>query len=115
MSGQAIRTLWFSPLHSLRELGLFVKGMTLSEQISQATAGFDDWADGTRFELPFFVLQGEKGVLTSPELARRFFDHVQGPVQGFAVIEDCSHFAAFRRPERFLELLLARVRPLVVS
>ncbi|MET9678287.1 alpha/beta hydrolase [Streptomyces sp. NPDC006482] len=108
-------SLWFSPLHSLRELGRFMKGMTLSEQITHATAGSDDWADGTTFELPFFIVQGEKDVLTSPELARRFFDDVQAPVKGFALIEDCSHFAAFRRPERFLELLLTHVRPLVVS
>lgn len=51
----------------------------------------------------------------SPELARRFFDDVQAPIKGFAVIEDCSHFAAFRRPERFLELLLTHVRPAVAG
>ena len=108
-------SLWFSPLHSLRELGRFLKGMTISEQITEATAKFDDWTDGTTFEIPFFIFQGEKDVLTSPELARRFFDDVQAPVKGFALIEDCSHFAAFRRPERFLELLLTRVRPAVTG
>ncbi|MCB5167043.1 alpha/beta hydrolase [Streptomyces bambusae] len=84
-------SLWFSPPHSLRELGRFLQGMTLSEQITQGTAGFDDWADGTTLELPFFLFQGEKDVLTSPELARRFFDSVQAPVKAFALIEDCSH------------------------
>ncbi|MFD9572003.1 hypothetical protein ACFWBI_19385 [Streptomyces sp. NPDC059982] len=48
--------------------------MTFSEQITEGTAGVDDWADGTRFEIPFFLFQGEKDVLTPPELARRFFD-----------------------------------------
>ncbi|MEV5971752.1 alpha/beta hydrolase [Streptomyces sp. NPDC051921] len=113
MKKTVMGSLWFSPLHSLREMRLFLKGMPLSEQIAQATAGCDDWADGTEFELPFFVFQGEKDVLTSPALARRFFDDVQAPVKGFALIEGGSHFAAFRRPERFLELLLAHVRPLV--
>lgn len=89
--------------------------MSFSEQVTTGTSGFDDWADGTKFDLPFFLFQGEKDVLTSPELARRFFDDVQAPVKGFALIEDCSHFAAFRRPEQFLELLLAHVRPVVVS
>ncbi|MFE4305038.1 alpha/beta fold hydrolase [Streptomyces sp. NPDC056517] len=108
-------SLWFSPLHSLRELGRFVKGMTISEQITEATTGFDDWAEGTKFELPLFIFQGDKDVLAPPELARRFFDDVQAPVKDFALIEDCSHFAAFRRPERFLELLLTRVRPVVAG
>lgn len=108
-------SLWFSPLHSLRELGHFVKGMSLSERITESTAGFDDWADGTRFELPFFVFHGEKDVIASPERVRRFFDDVQAPVKAFALIEDSSHFAAFRRPERFLELLLTHVRPVVAD
>ncbi|MGW8355239.1 alpha/beta fold hydrolase [Streptomyces wedmorensis] len=113
MKKTVMGSLWLSPLHSLRELRLFLKGMAVSEPVAQATAGCDDWADGTGFELPFFVFQGEKDVLTSPALARRFFNDVQAPVKGFALIEDCSHFAAFRRPERFLELLLTHVRPLV--
>lgn len=115
MKRTVMGSLWFSPLHSLRELRLFLQGMTVSEQIAQAGATCDDWADGTEFELPFFVFQGEKDVLTSPALARSFFDDVQAPVKGFALIEDCSHFAAFQRPERFLELLLAHVRPLVTG
>lgn len=113
MKRTVMGSLWFSPLHSLRESGRFVKGMSFSEQVTEGTAAFDDWADGTRFQVPFFVFQGEKDVLTSPALARRFFDDVQAPVKAFALIEDCSHFAAFRRPERFLELLLTHVRPLV--
>ncbi|MEU2549999.1 alpha/beta hydrolase [Streptomyces roseolus] len=108
-------SLWVSPLHSLRELGHFLKGMSFSEQVAAGTSGFDDWADGTAFEIPFFLFQGEKDVLTSPDLARRFFDDVQAPVKNFALIDDCSHFAAFRRPERFLELLLAHVRPVLVA
>ncbi|MFD3535925.1 alpha/beta fold hydrolase [Streptomyces sp. NPDC058664] len=108
-------SLWLSPLHSLRELGHFVKGMSFSERVTAGTSGFDDWADGTAFELPFFLFQGEKDVLTPPDRARRFFDDVQAPVKAFALIEDCSHFAAFRRPERFLELLLAHVRPIVTA
>ncbi|MFC8535795.1 alpha/beta fold hydrolase [Streptomyces sp. NPDC057249] len=108
-------SLWLSPLHSLRELRHFVRGMSLSEQVTAGTSAFDDWADGTDFEIPFFLFQGEKDVLTPPDLARRFFDDVRAPVKAFALIEDCSHFAAFRRPERFLELLLAHVRPAVTA
>ncbi|MFG3053865.1 alpha/beta fold hydrolase [Kitasatospora sp. NPDC048239] len=110
-----LKSLWFSPLHSLRDLGTLGKGMKLSEQILPATAGFDDWADGTRFDLPFFVFQGDQDVLTPADRARRFLDDVQAPVKEFALIEDAAHFASFLHPDRFLDLMLTRVRPVVTG
>ncbi|MFI6443433.1 alpha/beta fold hydrolase [Kitasatospora sp. NPDC050543] len=115
MKSVVMKSLWFSPLHSLRELGTLGKGMKLSEQILPATAAFDDWADGTRFDLPFFVFQGDQDVLTPTDRARSFFDDVQAPVKDFALIEDAAHFASFRHPERFLDLMLTKVRPVVTG
>ncbi|MEU9131920.1 hypothetical protein AB0D08_28095 [Kitasatospora sp. NPDC048540] len=110
-----LKSLWFSPLHSLGELGALGRGMKLSEQILPATAGFDDWADGTDFDLPFFILQGERGVLTPADRAERFLDDVRAPHKEFALIEGASHFASFRHPEQFLHLMLTKVRPLVTN
>ncbi|MFI6848556.1 alpha/beta fold hydrolase [Kitasatospora sp. NPDC050467] len=115
MKSVVMKSLWFSPLHSLGELGTLGKGMKLSERILPATAGFDDRADGTRFDLPFFVFQGDRDVLTPTNRAKRFFDDVQAPVKEFALIEDASHFASFQHPDRFLELMLAKVRPVVTG
>jgi pimeloyl-ACP methyl ester carboxylesterase len=110
-----VRSLWFSPSHSLREIGQVQKGMSFSERIVPETAAFDDWADGTRFELPFFIFQGDKDVLTPPDLAKRFFDDVQAPAKRFGLIEDASHFASFLHPEQFLRLMLTHVRPMVTG
>ncbi|MEW2034246.1 alpha/beta hydrolase [Streptomyces roseifaciens] len=115
MKTVVMKSLWFSPLHSLRELGDLAKGMKLSAKLLPETAAFDDWADGTRFGLPFFIFQGDRDVLTPPEHAKRFFDAVQAPVKGFALIDDASHFASFRRPEQFLNLMLTKVRPVVTD
>ncbi|WP_030277261.1 alpha/beta hydrolase [Streptomyces sp. NRRL B-24484] len=115
MKSVVMKSLWFSPLHSLGELGALGKGMKLSAQILPATAGFDDWADGTSFDLPFFIFQGDQDVLTPTGRAKRFFDDVQAPVKDFALIEDASHFASFRHPEQFLNLMLTKVRPLVTN
>ncbi|WSJ71909.1 lysophospholipase [Kitasatospora sp. NBC_01302] len=65
--------------------------------------------------MPFFVFQGEHDVLTPPAPAKRFFDDVSAPVKEFALIEGASHFASFRRPERFLDLMLTKVRPAVTG
>lgn len=115
MKSVVMKSLWLSPLHSLRELGILGKGMKLSEQILPATAEFDDWADGTRFDLPFFIFQGDRDVITPADRAKRYFDEVQAPVKDFALIEDAGHFASFRHPDRFLDLMLAKVRPVVTG
>ncbi|WP_330261715.1 alpha/beta fold hydrolase [Streptomyces sp. NBC_00539] len=83
----------------------------------QADDPADETADetGTRFEVPFFVFQGELDVLTPPERAKAFFDAVEAPLKHFALIGGASHFASFRRPEAFLELLLTHVRPAVTA
>lgn len=104
-------SMWLSPLHSLRDLRDFFKGQSFSERITTGTAGFDDRTDGTRFEIPFFVFQGEHDVLTPTATARAYFDEVEAPFKHFALIEGCSHFASFRRPDAFLTLLLTHVRP----
>ncbi|MFJ3790349.1 alpha/beta fold hydrolase [Kitasatospora sp. NPDC090091] len=108
-------SLWFSPLHRLRDIGMLGKGMKLSAQLLPETVGYDDWADGTVFDLPFFVFQGDHDPYTPPALAQRFVADVQAPVKDFAVIPDAGHFAAFRHPDRFLELMLAKVRPVVAD
>ncbi|MFF7633831.1 alpha/beta fold hydrolase [Kitasatospora sp. NPDC008050] len=115
MKTVVVRSLWFSPLHTLRELRGYLKGMTFSERVAPAAATIDEWAEGTAFRLPFFVFQGEHDVLTPPEPAKRFFDDVSAPVKEFALIEDAGHFASFRRPERFLDLMLTKVRPVITG
>ncbi|WP_067703097.1 alpha/beta hydrolase [Nocardia jejuensis] len=108
-------SLWFSPLHSLRELRDGMRGQSYCEQIGPPSTHIDEWAEGTEFRIPFFVFQGARDALTPVEPARRFFDDVTAPVKGFGLIEDAGHLASFRHPERFLELMLAEVRPVVTG
>ncbi|GHE00457.1 alpha/beta fold hydrolase [Streptomyces alanosinicus] len=115
MKTVVMRSLWFSPSHNLRGLRAYLKGMTFSEQLGPQAMTVDEYAEGTAFRLPFFVFQGESDVLTPPEPARRFHDDVTAPVKGFALIREASHFAAFRHPDRFLDLMLTKVRPVVTG
>ncbi|MGW2593510.1 alpha/beta fold hydrolase [Streptomyces sp. NPDC001515] len=113
MKTVVVRSLWFSPLHSLRGLRSYMAAMTFSERVAHEAAGIDERAEGTVFRLPVFLFQGAHDVLTPPGPARAFLDDVTAPVKDFALIEDASHFAAFRHPDRFLELMLTRVRPVI--
>ncbi|MEV6835392.1 alpha/beta hydrolase [Streptomyces sp. NPDC051133] len=110
-----IRSLWFSPLHTLRDLRTYLKGMTFSEQLGPQASTIDERAEGTTFRLPFFLFQGDSDVLTPPEPARRFYDEVTAPLKDFALIRDAGHFASFRHPDQFLDLLLTKVRPAVTG
>jgi pimeloyl-ACP methyl ester carboxylesterase len=56
-------------------------------------------------------LQGEKDVLTPPDLAREYFDDVLAPVKRMIFIREAGHFAAFTQPDQFLRELVSRGRP----
>lgn len=113
MKTVVIRSLWFTPLFNLRGLKKYLAAMTFSEQIAPQAVGIDERAEGTEFRIPVFFFQGEHDALTPPEPVRRFAEQVSAPAKDFAVIEGCSHFASFRNPDRFLDLLLTKVSPVL--
>lgn len=115
MKTVVIRSLWFSPLHTLRGLRAYLKAMTFSEPLALEAVAVDERAEGTMFQLPFFIFQGDGDVLTPPEPAKRLFDDVTAPVKDFSLIRNASHFASFRHPDQFLDLMLTRVRPAITS
>ncbi len=105
-----------SPLYSLRDLSsLFVGFQWSTAQMFEELMAYDAWRLGTRFEVPFFLFQGEHDVVTLTTLAEEYFEELEAPTKGLALIPDAGHFAAFTQPERFLAELLARVRPLVAA
>jgi pimeloyl-ACP methyl ester carboxylesterase len=102
-----------SPLYTLRDLTtLFVGFQWSTAQMFQELLAYDARRLGTRFEVPFFLFQGETDVVTLTSLATEYFEEVEAPTKGLALIKDAGHFAAFTQPERFLAELLTRVRPL---
>ncbi|QKW18381.1 alpha/beta hydrolase [Kitasatospora sp. NA04385] len=115
MKSVVTKSLWYSPLHSLPELATFFRSFLVSAAVLPDTAAFDDHADGTRFEVPFFLVQGAHDLVNTPARARAFFDRVQAPVKRFTLIEDAGHFAAYRHPARFLDLLRTDVLPALAT
>jgi pimeloyl-ACP methyl ester carboxylesterase len=102
-----------SPIYSLRDLlTLFVGFQWSTAQMFTELMAYDPLRLGTRFEVPFFLFQGETDVVTLTSLATEYFEQVEAPTKGVALIKDAGHFAAFTQPERFLAELLTRVRPL---
>jgi pimeloyl-ACP methyl ester carboxylesterase len=105
--------VWYAPGWTLKDIRAFVRGMRYSlEKLLPEIAQYDAWEQGTRFEIPFFIFQGEGDVLTTPKLAVDFFNDVVAPIKRMALIRGAEHFAAFMQPEQFLRELLVHVRPL---
>jgi pimeloyl-ACP methyl ester carboxylesterase len=102
-----------SPIYSLRDLSTLFTGFQWSTaQMFQEILAWDARRLGTGFEVPFFLFQGETDVVTLTTLATEYFDEVQAPTKGLALIPDAGHFAAFTQPDRFLAELLTRVHPM---
>jgi pimeloyl-ACP methyl ester carboxylesterase len=105
-----------SPLYTLRDLyTLFVGFQWSTAQMFEELKAYDARRLGTRFEVPFFLFQGETDVVTLTSLATEYFQEVQAPTKELALIPDAGHFAAFTQPERFLGELRTRVRPLAAA
>ena len=105
-----------SPIYTLRDLyHLFVGFQFSTAQLFEEIMAYDAQQLGTRFEVPFFIFQGESDVVTLTTLAEEYFADVEAPTKGLALIKDAGHFAAFTQPDQFLTELLSRVRPLAYA
>jgi pimeloyl-ACP methyl ester carboxylesterase len=105
-----------SPLYSLRDLASLFSGFQWStSQMFDELLSWDARRLGTRFQVPFFLFQGETDVVTLTSLATEYFDEVEAPTKAMALIPDAGHFAAFLRPDAFLAELVTRVRPLAAT
>lgn len=105
-----------SPDHTLSDLSDIARGMKYSvNQLFHELMTFDLRELGPRFDVPFFVFQGDTDALTPTSSAREYFDSIQAPHKEFVLIEQSGHLAAFVRPQQFLAELRNRVLPLVVA
>ena len=105
-----------SPLYTLRDIYTLFQGFQWSTaQRFEEFKAYDARRLGTRFDVPFFLFQGESDVITVTSLATEYFAEVEAPTKELVLIEDAGHFAAFTHPDRFLTELRTRVRPLAMA
>ena len=108
--------VWYAPGWTLRDIRAFVVGMRFSlEQLLPEIARYHAWAQGTRFELPIFIFQGENDVLTTPSMARALFDDIVAPIKQMELISRCRSFCCFPATRKVPGKLLRYVRPLAFA
>jgi pimeloyl-ACP methyl ester carboxylesterase len=105
-----------SPDHTLGDMMDIMKGMNFStDQLFHELMTVDLRTLGMRFEVSFFIFQGDTDAITPTASARAYFDELEAPHKEFVLIKQAGHLAAFARPEQFLSELLQRVRPLAIG
>jgi pimeloyl-ACP methyl ester carboxylesterase len=108
-----LRLLLTAPTHTLRDVKHRLTGFAYTRnRMFEQFMAFDARRLGTRFEVPFFLFQGDSDVVTLTGLAEDYFAGVRAPTKDLVRIDNASHFCAFTRPDQFLRELLTHVRPL---
>lgn len=70
---------------------------------------------GPDFKIPIFFFQAAEDERTQASLAKEYLEWINAPHKEFVLLEGGGHFVVWSMPDRFLQELVARVRPLAVQ
>jgi len=70
---------------------------------------------GPDFKVPIYFFQGAEDEVTVTALTSEYFEALNAPRKEMVLLEGAGHFAVWTMPERFLQELVARVRPLAIQ
>ena len=101
----------------LKSLFLF-KGYTLGEKINwflgadfslihlmPIPMGDDLFVSSPKFEVPFYVVQGDYDYMTSQVLAKKYLDFLEAPKKEYFAFANSAHSPNMEEPEKFIEVL----------
>lgn len=63
----------------------------------------------------FFVIEGEEDVVTPTQAAIDYFKCVKAPKKELVLMPNAGHFAWMTAPDKFLRLLISKVRPVALA
>lgn len=105
-----------SPQHTLRDVRDVIAGLGFSlERLFEELVRWDARRLSRRFDVPFFVFQGEADVFMPPGVVRAYFDEVEAPLKHLELLPHSGHLGAFMNPEPFLALLRTHVLPAIAA
>lgn len=106
----------FAPGYSLLDIYALLKAPDYSaEAMYKETLSYDARKLGPKFAVPFFIFNGDHDLITPADLAKSYFDTVEGPQKGFVILKGGGHSALLTMPDVFLTELNARVRPVATQ
>jgi pimeloyl-ACP methyl ester carboxylesterase len=105
--------LLFAPHTSLRDVWNMGRGVIFNlTSLFEALMTYNVMRLGSRFETPMFFFHGADDLQTPTKLVQDYFATLQAPMKELVLLEGAGHLAIRSTATRFLEELVARVRPL---
>jgi pimeloyl-ACP methyl ester carboxylesterase len=106
-----------APNYSLRDIYYLIKGFAQvpTYRVYHEMLSMELSSLGPDFKIPIFFFQGAQDERALAPLAKEYFDRIEAPRKEFVLLEGAGHFAVLSMPDRFLQELVTRVRPLAVQ
>jgi pimeloyl-ACP methyl ester carboxylesterase len=103
----------FAPEFSLYDVYSMLQGAKFAAAtMYPEIVGYDARRLGYRFDVPFFIFNGDRDLVTPVDLAQPYFDMIDAPQKALVVLPGGGHSAMLTMPDAFLTELVTRVRPL---
>jgi len=67
---------------------------------------------GTTFDVPFFIVQGSEDLLTTPDIAKRYFDSITAPQKEFVLVPRTGHDPNRAMLDAQFRVLKQRIAPI---
>ena len=111
------RTMFDAPNFSLRDIYARNRGFFQipTWRLYQEMLNTDLGSLGTDFKVPIFFFQGAEDEVTAAPLANAYFDEINAPHKEYVAFDGVGHFAVWSVPGKFLQELVALVRPLATQ
>ena len=111
------RTMFGAPNFSLRDIYARNRGFFQipTWRLYQEMLNADLPSMGTDFKVPIFFFQGMEDEVTAAPLAKAYFEEINAPHKEYVAFDGVGHFAVWSLPGKFLQELVARVRPLAMQ
>jgi pimeloyl-ACP methyl ester carboxylesterase len=101
----------FAPDWSLWDIYEYLQASKYAEAATfLADNSYDARNLGSKYNVPFFIINGELDHITPTALARDYFDRLEAPEKTFIVLKGAGHTAVLTVPDAFLRELIVHVR-----
>jgi pimeloyl-ACP methyl ester carboxylesterase len=117
INDNALSIMGFTPGYSLSEIyQALMKAPDFSlDKLEPTVANYSLDHLGKKFDVPIIIIDGADDIQVPMTLAKSYFATLQAPLNEFYTIPGAAHLAPVAKPEEFLAIMNAKVRPVALA
>jgi pimeloyl-ACP methyl ester carboxylesterase len=117
INDQALDIMGYAPGYSPWEIyQILMKAPDFSiDRLEPTVANYSLDHLGKDFAVPLFIIDGADDIQVPESLAKSYFATLHAPINAFYTIPGAAHLAPVSKPDEFLAILNAKVRPVAVA